>query len=257
MRRPPSDLIVVAALAVVCALIVLVAADVPLLRTLGAVPLALFLPGYAIAAACLPQRSLGQVERLLISLSLSVVSTALLGLVLYWSGLRLQTATWASALALTTIVASGIAWRRKPAAEGEREATRPAINLNLRDVVWIGLAVVIAGAALGIARLPSPASGVSGYTQLWLTPANDGNTANYQAGITSQEFATVTYHLQVMVDGRVIRDWPELPLAPGATWTSPIVLPPDQLNAGSIEAALYRLDNPNVIYRQVKLQRQK
>ena len=86
---------------------VLVAADVPLLRTLGAVPLALFLPGYAIAAACLPQRSLGQVERLLISLSLSVVSTALLGLVLYWSGLRLQTATWASTLVLTTIVASG------------------------------------------------------------------------------------------------------------------------------------------------------
>ncbi len=257
MRRPPSDLIITSILAVVCALIALVMAAVPLMRALGALPLVLFLPGYAVTAACLPQRSLARVERLLISLGLSVAITVLLGLTLYWAGVSLQTVTWAIALALTTVVACGIAWRRQPAAAGEKSATSPAIKLRLRDLVWMGLAVAISGAAIGIARLPSPASGVSGYTLLWMTPASNENTENYQLGITSQEFATMTYRLQVMVDGRVVRDWPELKLAPGTTWTSPIVLPTDQLRAGSIEAALYRLDNPNVIYRQVQLQRQR
>lgn len=256
MQRQPGDLIMVSILAVVCAAIALAMAAVPVVRIIGALPLVVFLPGYAITLACLPRRSLGRVERLLISLGLSVAITILLGLTLYYVGISLQTATWAIALAATTLVFCGIAWRRRHTVEGESSSVSLSINLSLRDMVLLGLAVVVSGAAIGIARLPSPPNNVSGYTLLWLVPTSDGDTGNYQLGITSQEFTAVAYHLQVTIDGRVVWDWPELKLAPGETWKSPIVLQNDQLRAGSIAAVLYRLDDPNVIYRQVKLQRQ-
>ncbi len=254
MQRQPSDLIIVSIVTVICAATTLVMAASPVLRVIGGVPLVLILPGYAITAACLPRRSFGQAERLLISLGLSVAITILLGLVLYYAGISLQLRTWAIALASTTLVACGIAWRRRPAAEGESSPVSLSINLSLRNIVLLGLAVVVSGVAIGIARLPTPPNEVSGYTLLWMVPTSDENSGSYQLGVTSQEFAAMTYHLQVTVDGRVTWDWPELKLAPGDTWKSPIVLHNDQLGAGSIEATLYRLDNPKVVYRQVKLQ---
>ena len=256
MQRQPSDLIVVSTAAVVCAVLTLVMTAVPMLRVIGALPLVLILPGYAITAACFPQRPLGRVEQLSISLGLSLAITILLGLVLYWAGISLQTVTWAAALAVTTLVACGIAWRRRQLAEGEISAPRLSINLGPRDIVLLGLAVALGGVAIGIARLPTPSNDVSGYTSLWMVPTSAENTGNYQLGITNNEFATMLYHLQVTIDGRVVQDWPELQLAPGKTWTSPITLERGQAGAGSVEAALYRLDNPTVVYRQVRLQRQ-
>ena len=72
--------------------------------------------------------------------------------------------------------------------------------------------------------------------------------------MTSDEFTPVTYHIQVTVDGQVGWDWPEVQLEPGESWTSPIVLRADRAVTGTIEAVLYRLDDPTTIYRQVKLQ---
>ncbi len=254
MRRQSSDLLIVAILAIVCALSVLLLASVPLLRVLGALPLVLFLPGYAITA-CLPQRALERVARLLVTLGLSIALTILLGLALYGVGIKLQSMAWASALAVITLIACGLAARLKPAAKVEEPAARLSLHFDWRNVALLGVAVVIGGLAMGIARLPAPASGVSGYTTLWMIPARDGSAGKYEMGITNYEFDTVTYHLQLMADGHPLQDWPELKLAPGETWTSSIVLPSDRTTTGSIEAMLYRLDNPNVIYRQVKLSR--
>jgi uncharacterized membrane protein len=256
MRRQPSNLVVVSILAVACAAITVMLTAVPVVRMVAALPLVLFLPGYAITVACLPRRSLDRVARLLVSLGLSVAITILLSLILYWLRISLQTMTWAIALATVTLIACGIAWRRQLLVTEERSETSFSFDLSRRDVILLGLAVVIGGIAIGLARLPAPIDNVTGYTSLWLIPARDGQVASYEIGITSQEFETVTYRLQVMADGRVVQEWPELKLAPGETWTSSIALPADRVNTGSIEAVLYRLDNPNAVYRQVKLQRQ-
>jgi uncharacterized membrane protein len=254
MQRQHSDLLIVSSLVVICAIITLVPTSAAV-RLLGAVPLMLFLPGYAFMAACLPHRSLGRMAELLFSLTTSVMITALLGLVLYWAGIRLQTSAWAAALGAITLLTSGIAWRRRPATDSTSATTSWSINFSRRDLVMLGLAVMVGGVALGIARLPTPANEVSGYTSLWLVPASNENSRSYQLGLTSQEFSTVTYHLQVTVDGRVTGDWPELTLAPGETWIRSIVLASDQADPGSIDARLYRLDDPSTVYRQVKLQR--
>ena len=251
MHRQPSSLVIVSILAVVCAVITLVMTAVPVLCIMAALPLILFLPGYAIMVACLPQRSLDRVARLAVSLGLSIAITILVSLLLYWLHLSLQTMTWAIALAATTLVAAAIAWRRQPAVETSEPLS---INLHWREALLLALAVLISGVAIGVSRLPTPTANISGYTSLWMITARDGNTGNYELGITSQEFNAVTYHLQVIANGQVVQDWPELKLVPGEAWTGTFVLPSDRVNAGSIEAVLYRQDDPGSVYRRVTLQ---
>jgi hypothetical protein len=101
--------------------------------------------------------------------------------------------------------------------------------------------------------MPTPPSGVSGYTLLWMVPAGDGNANDFRLGVNSQEFEAATYRLQVNVGGRPLREWPELKLAPGDSWESPIGLPSDRAGAGSVEAVLYRSDDPGTVYRRVEL----
>ncbi len=255
MRHQLNDLIVVSVLAVACAAIALVMPAVPILRAIAALPLVLVLPGYALLTACLPAHTFGRVEQTLFSLGLSIAITILLSLGLYWLGIHLQLVSWTMALVLTTVIACGIAWRRRRTTQEEVSASNLSLNLSWRDIILMGAAVVVGGVAIGIARLPTPPTTVSGYTSLWMIPTGEANAGNYQVGISSQEFVTITYHLQVTVDGQIVQDWPELKLSPGETWTGSIGLAADRVNAKSIEAVLFRSDNPMLVYRQVKLQR--
>ena len=256
MLRHLNDLIVIMVSAVVCAVLTQVAPALPALRLLGALPLVLFLPGYALCAAIFPRRVFGLPERMLLNLGLSLIIVALGGLVLYWLGWSLQAGTWAIALSGFTVCASAIAWwRRRRSHLADDPLLKPHLNLSLRDGLLFGLALLVAAAAIGLARLPMPPKGVSGYTLLWMLPAGDGNTDDYRLGVNSMEFSPASYRLQVVQDGQVVRNWPEIQLAPGDSWEIQMVLPSDRAGAGSVEAMLYRLDNPDVVYRQVKLQR--
>lgn len=255
MFRRPNDLIVVIVAAVLCAILTQVAAAVPLLRLLGALPLVLFLPGYAITIACFPTRSLGVPEQILLSLGISFSVAALSGLVLYWLHLGLWSGTWAIVLSLIVVCATAVAWKRRKRSHSAT-ASLPKIHLNVsfRDSLLLGLAVLVTAVAVGLARMPTPPSGVSGYTLLWMIPAGDGNTNDYRLGVNSLEFSATTYRLQVTVDGQTAYDWPDLRLAPGGSWETPIALPSDRAGVVPVEAMLYRLDNPDVVYRWIKLQ---
>ena len=254
MQRPSNDLIVVIVIAVLSGVVSLLAPAISIVRLVCALPLVLFLPGYAITAACFPQRPLDAVERLLFSLGISLAVTALIGLVLQWTHLSLQASTWAIVLSMTVVAASAIAWlRRKQYAAAEASPASMHSRPSFREGLLLGLAILVTGTAVGIARLPTPPSSVSGYTLLWMVPAGDGNVNDFRLGVSSQEFEATTYRLQVSVDGRLIGEWPELKLAPGDSWESLIGLPSDRAGAGSVEAVLYRSDDPGTVYRRVEL----
>ena len=207
------------------------------------------------SAALFPRRFFGLPERLLLNLALSIIIVALSGLVLHWLGWSLQAGTWAIVLSGLTVCASAIAWwrRRRDHAVGD-PLPKLHFNLSRRDSVLLGLAILVAVAAIGLARLPMPPMGVAGYTLLWMIPAGDGNANDYRLGVNSMEFSPAGYRLQVLLDGQVVREWPEIQLAPGESWETQIVLQSGRAGAGSIEATLYRMDNPDVVYRHVKLQ---
>ena len=256
MRRQSGDLLAVMGIAGISAVLAMVIPADSIVRLICALPLVFFLPGYAIAAALLPLRSFGNAERLLFSLGLSVAATALSGLMLNLTAWGLQTSTWAITLAVIVWLASAIAWlRREPDATVKAVQIKRYFKLRFRDGLLVGLAVLVMGVAVGLTRLPVAPNDVAGYTLLWMIPANPGNSNDFRLGLKSAEFTETRYRLQVSVGDQVVQEWPALSLKPGATWETTIKLQSDQFGSGPIVADLYKLDDPETLYRHVKLWR--
>lgn len=256
MQRLSNDLYAVMAAAILSALLAVVMPSGSIVRLVFALPLVLFLPGYAITAALLPAGLPGKAERLLFSLGLSVVVTALSGLILNLTPWGLRTGAWAILLAVIVVLAGSVA-RKRGRTEVTISATLVAryFRLRLRDGLFLGLAILVTGAAVGLTRLPASPNGFTGYTQLWMTPSSPGNPSEFRLGLKSAEFTETRYRLQVRVGDQVVQEWPEVTLKPGETWETEIRLQGDQFGTGPIVADLYKLDNPATIYRHVKLWR--
>ena len=101
------------------ALSALIALLVPLeeLRLIGALPLTLVLPGYAIVALTFARRPLGWPHLFVLSLGISLMVLTLGALVLNYGPGGIQSVTWAILLFVVVLAASrGAALRRPPAA---------------------------------------------------------------------------------------------------------------------------------------------
>jgi len=256
MRRRSNELIAVVVIAGLSAVLTIFLPANSIVRLLCALPLVFFLPGYAITSALLTQGSLGGVERLLFSLGTSVAVTALSGLVLHLTPWGLQTSTWAIMLAVIVLVAGAIAWLRQgPDARVTPAPVERRFSLHFRDGIFVGLAVLVAGAAFGLTKLPAGPNGIAGYTSLWMVPANQTNSNDFRLGIKSSEFSDTNYRLQISVGGQVVQEWTELNLKPGQTWETEITLQSNQIGSGPVVANLYKLNDPGTIYRYVKIWR--
>src|SRR5260370_40182737 len=105
MNHRSTDIFAVVAITLVAAVLaLLVPPDIALIRILT-LPLVLVLPGYALTAALLPNRSLGGEERLMFSLGLSLAAVVLGGLPLYWTPMGLLALSLEVLLALVTLPA--------------------------------------------------------------------------------------------------------------------------------------------------------
>lgn len=253
MWRQSSDLITVILVAAAAVAVTLLGIDNGAARVAVALPLVLIAPGYALQAALFPTRELSGVERGLYSVGLSLAITILGGLMLNWSPWGLQAASWALLLGAAALLASAIAWLRRPRLLMPAERPRgPA--LSLRHGLLLVLAAALVAGAVAAVRAPVASQGLQGYTALWLVPAANGDRRSVRLGIGSQEFASTRYRLRLEMNRRVIRDWPAIELGTGERWEQQIELPAD-LPDGAVDAVLYRLDSPESVYRRVTLWR--
>jgi uncharacterized membrane protein len=250
MFRKSSDLLVVGVIAVLAALLEGVGLLWPLGKAVLGLPMVLFVPGYACVAALFPPGTLGKAERLLFSVGLSLVVTMLGSLALYGLHLELRPVTWAVLLAVITLGASLVAWRRRPTVEAEPLA----LNLSRMQAGTLSLAGLVVVASLALARVPSGPAGLEGYTILSILPADTPQAAAaVRLGISSMEFVPVGYHLRLTMDDQVIYEWISIGLQPGEQWEQVVALPNPGSAPGQVEARLYRLDHPEVVYRRVTL----
>lgn len=248
MSRRCVDLVCVSALAAIAAGLALLNVSSVLVRLPFALLLLFVLPGYALTAAILG-RALMNLERLLLTLGLSLVSAILSGLVLNWSPWGLRAETWASLLAIITIGASFLAFVRWPAmaATSAQPLARPGIVgsllFGLAAVVVVGATILASNIA---ARIPS-----TKVTQLWMLPGQGPDSGAIQVGIRNESSTSATFRLQIQQGNTILDELPAIVISAGGTFQTLVTLDRIQPSAGPIEAFLYRADAPGIPYRHV------
>jgi len=248
--RGHRDLRLVVAAAALCALVALLFPS-EAVRLVFAAPLALFLPGYAIAAANFARRELDRPRMLLASLVLSLSALVLAALLLNYAPGGIRALSWALILLAIVLGCARAAALRRP-----RAATAPQRPRRSRPapvaLALGGLGIAAAAAALVLSASTVPADEAVGYTELWVLPQGPAASGDFQVGVGSEEQHTVPYDLLIQVGERpLIRR--SFVLDPGATRVV-------RLDTGAapgaapvpVVATLLRQNQTDEIYRRVK-----
>lgn len=253
MSHRSSGLLAAMALAVAAALATLLPESSPP-RVLLALALVLALPGYALVAAAFPARTLGAAERALLTVGLSLSVGVLGGFALNLTPWGLTARSWAALLGAITLVAGAVGLtRRQRHPSGAASVVR--WRLTLSDGLCFGLAALVIVLALGEAHTSAARQPSAGFTQLWLLPAGEAEQDAFRLGIKNMQASPTSYRLRVTAGGEALREWLAITLAPGETWETTVALPPSQSDREHVEAFLYRVDTPGVVYRHALLWR--
>jgi len=222
----PRDLVVVYAWTILSALsIYLPIVNESPVRVLLALPMVLFLPGYALVAALFPGRGdLDGIERLALSFGLSIAVVPLIGLVLNYTpfGIRLDPVV-ISLSVFTLGMAAAAQVRRAQLPPGERFSVpfREMAGEALRDLFPAGasrldqalslllIAAVIAAVATTVYVIVVPKEGEK-FTEFYIL-GKEGKAAGYPAelvlfqpasviiGIGNHEYRNVTYFVEILL----------------------------------------------------------
>lgn len=200
-------------------------------------PLVLCIPGYALVDLLMPRWSqatrirrdgdyhLAQVvERMVLSVGLSLAVAALSALALNWTpwGVgRRQSTAFLSLLALAAIVAAHVRDRQQALTtltELPGRLTLELYGLSWRRLAMMGLALLLVITALLLsarsATLASP-----GFTETWMVPQGSGLV---QVGVRNRTLEPQRYRLRVTVDGRPVLSRDRLRLGPGQQWSAAV-----------------------------------
>ena len=244
-----SDLRRTVALAALCAALALLL-PWDLLELLVALPLILFLPGYAITAATFAHGRIPFAHMVVLSLGLSLATLALGGLVLNYLPGGIRAGWWALLLFAVVLAACRAAALRRPRRWQPPE--RPALprpNLAQAGLATGGALAIIA--ALVLTFVPLGASGTVGYTEMWIKPLQ-GDQSGVEIGVGSGEHEDVPYRLFVKFGDGEPPQGRKFTLAPGETRTVRLLAEGEPQAAKLIEAALFREDQPGSgAYRRV------
>ncbi|MGV8084345.1 MAG: DUF1616 domain-containing protein [Coriobacteriia bacterium] len=214
------------ALLIASSVVALVAAGLALLgapswaRVWFGLPLISVLPGYGIVCAVDPGARLGRIERLAISIGVSLALTVLIGLLVAQTSAGLTTLGWSAPLALLTLTANLVASLRSR----NEDAPSRTLQLDWRKALFVTVgALWVAGvmvAALSIASEAAPKapgqSTTAGTLQLWIQPVSGSAGTGVVIGIGNPTSAEERCHLRVTQGGTVLYDGPVV-LATGQT----------------------------------------
>lgn len=248
--RGHRDLERVSVAAVVCAL---VAALVPweVVRLVAALPLCLFLPGYAVVAAAFASRELAPPKRMVLSVGVSLMVLVLGAFVLNVFPFGLRTASWAVLLPLVVIAAARGAALRRDAPKRRRARGLSLPRPSAGSAALVSLALLIGTGSLVLAQRPLPAENAAGYAALWMLPTDSSEEA-VRVGVISNEQDSASYRLEVTQGKGSPPQAFRLSLDPGEERS--FELDVRQAASGSrtrVVASLYHDDRPGRLYRRV------
>ncbi|MDD3493076.1 MAG: DUF1616 domain-containing protein [Candidatus Thermoplasmatota archaeon] len=165
-------------------------------RAAAGLPFLLFIPGYLLVLALFPGRDISPVERLALSLGLSIAIVPLIGLALNYTpwGIRLEPLV--VSLTAWVAVTAAVGWHRwKSLPVGERfrldvTLTWPRGESRLDRALTLGLAIsIVAAGALLVYVIVTPQAGES-FTEFYIL-GPEGRADNYPTNLTAGEAGRV------------------------------------------------------------------
>jgi uncharacterized membrane protein len=267
------DLVLAGAWALATTLVVLLAPFAEPGRIVLGLLFILFLPGYALVAALYPRKDdLEPLERLALSLGLSIAVVPLIGLGLNYSpwGIRLNPIL--AFVTLFIVLAAGVAAYRRFTLPSD-EAMGIPVNLALPR--WprlrmadrlLGFLLVLALAGLGVGAyfLATSSAGSEEFTEFYVlgpegkaegypSTVGVGDTLTLILGVVNHEGVEASYRIQVTVAGRIAVSLDNVRLANKEEWESPLALTTTQPGSNQkVEFLLYKGDE-GVPYRTLHL----
>ncbi|MBE0517349.1 MAG: DUF1616 domain-containing protein [Methanophagales archaeon] len=229
-RYIPRDLALVILFTLLCIPFVLISPlnETPVRIILG-LPLVLFLPGYSLIAALFPRKAdLDGIERLALSFGLSIAIVPLLGLALNYTPFGIRLSPILTVLSVFTVsFAVGASVRRSMVPEGERFAVEFGVALEtlkesfraadtridrILSIILIISIVLAIGMVIYVIVTPKQGEkftefyvlGPGGKAFDYPTSLEVGEEGEVIIGIVNHEYATVTYQLEVQLNGEVI-----------------------------------------------------
>jgi len=241
--------------------IVLVAAIIfspsNILRIILGIPFVLFFPGYALVAALFPKKEgIGGIERVALSLGTSIAIVPLIGLALNYTpwGIGLESILYS--IASFIFIISIVAWvRRKRLWAGERFNIEFQVRMDGGAWGWalsiiLGLAIL---GALGMAgyAIVTPKVGES-FSEFYVL-GQDGKSITYPievkageegrviAGITNHEYKTMSYQIEVRINGVSSNEVGPIVLEHDEKWQEEVSFVPEAAGDNQrLELVLYK-----------------
>jgi len=221
---------------------------ISILRILIGVPFVLFFPGYALVCALFPKKGdLDEVERLALSIGLSIAVVPLLGLVLNYTPFGIRLYPILISLFSFTFLMSFVAMRRRNALSIEERFT-PSFSVNvprwrelskMDKALSVGLifCVVFSGALMAnFATTPrvrerftefyvlGPTGKVEGYP----TTLTLGESGTVILGVVNHEYDEATYRIVIRLDGETVGTIEGIGLEHEGRWEKNFTFTPDK-----------------------------
>lgn len=246
MLRRNKDLVIIVIITLIGALLAISGLHHSTWLSIFGILMVFVLPGYLFSQLALPV--LPFEERLLVSLGLSIVIVGFSGLLLGLLPVGLTPASWGIWLTLVILVGVYFIWQRRKA------GMALPFTLAMPKTTWLaglsfGLTVILVILALSVAQAGAKQLNAP-LTMLWATP-DPVNPLMLEVGVRNQEKTAVTYNVVIQQNGLQVSQWADIALEPGASVTRKFAFA--QQPTQPVTVLLYRSDQPNQVYRQVKI----
>jgi uncharacterized membrane protein len=256
------DLLLVTILSVILILIIIFLPN-SLIRVIIGVPFVLFFSGYTLTCVLFPRkRDLDGVERLALSIGLSLAVVPLIGLALNYTPFGIRLYPILLSLFLFSLSMSILsAYRRRKLPAEERFA--PLLSFKMPRLEWgsmsrmdkllsVGLIASILAAGVTVAYVATTPKVGERFTEFYVL-GPEGKAENYPTnltlgesgtvilGVVNHEYEDVTYRILVRLDNETIATIEGIKLAHGEKWEQNFTFTPQKTGENmKLEFLLYR-----------------
>jgi uncharacterized membrane protein len=218
-----KDLLIID-ICIIILILITTLADSEILHIILGLPFALFFPGYSLVSTFFLRKNDASIlERLTLSLGLSIVLVSIAGLCLNYTPWGIRLNPLIVTIAVFTFITSSIAWYRRlrvPAAERAEMPTSPEVLRGKRrklpdKLVSLALTITILAVAGTLIYVVSVPGNGEKYTEFYLVDneqATDytgelsvGVKGEVVLGIVNREQAEVDYRIEVKESGETIK----------------------------------------------------